>query len=64
MRIQGCKIILITNNCPSHPLPDSPPEDYNSPTQLQLINITLLYLPSNITSRLQPLNQGIIAPLK
>jgi len=31
MRIQGRKIILITNNCPSQPYPDAPSDNYEGP---------------------------------
>jgi len=49
MRIQGRKIILISDNCPSHPHPETPPENYSGPTPPQLTIITLLYLPPNTT---------------
>ena len=64
MRIQSHNIILITDNCPSHPHPDSLPENYEGPPPPILTNITLLYLPPNTTSKLQPLDQGIIAAFK
>lgn len=64
MRIQQRNIILITDNCPSHAHPDSPPENCKGPPSPILTNITLLYLPLNTTSKLQPLNQGIIAAFK
>ena len=64
MRIQRRNIILITDNCPSHPHPNSPPENYEGPAPPVLTNITLLYLPPNTTSKLQPLDQGIIAAFK
>ncbi|PWW80895.1 hypothetical protein C7212DRAFT_161883, partial [Tuber magnatum] len=60
MRIQDHKIILITDNCPSHPSPDCPSENYTGPRPPQLTNITLLYLPPNTTYKLQPLDQYII----
>jgi len=64
MRIQGRKIILITDNCPSHPRPDSPPDNYEGPIPPTLTHLKLLYLPPNSTSKLQPLDQGIIASFK
>ncbi|RPA93345.1 CENP-B protein, partial [Choiromyces venosus 120613-1] len=64
MQIQGRKIILITDNCPSHPHPNSPPDNYEGPILPILTHLNLLYLPPNSTSKLQPLDQGIIASFK
>lgn len=64
MRIQGRQIILITDNCPSHPHPNSPPENSEGPIPPTLTHLKLLYLPPNSTSKLQPLDQGIIASFK
>ena len=64
MGIQRHNIILITDNCPSYPHPNSPPENYEGPAPPVFTNITLLYLPSNTTSKLQLLDQGIIAAFK
>jgi hypothetical protein len=50
-RAQNRKILLLLDNCSSHPY-------------LNLTNIKLLFLPPNITSRLQPLDAGIIRSFK
>jgi len=45
-------ILLVVDNCPAHPIvPD-------------LSNVTVKHLPPNTTSRLQPLDQGIIKTFK
>lgn len=48
------KIILFIDNCIAHP----------SSIQKKLKFITLAYFPSNMTSKLQPLEQGIIKSVK
>ncbi|RPB05485.1 hypothetical protein L873DRAFT_1757623 [Choiromyces venosus 120613-1] len=64
MQIQRWNIILITDNYPSYLHPNSPLENYEKPILPILTNITLLYLPPNTASKLQPLDQGIIASFK
>ncbi|RPA92929.1 DDE-domain-containing protein, partial [Choiromyces venosus 120613-1] len=64
MQIMKCYITLVTDNCPIHPLPTSPPIDYKGPTPLILTHITLIYLPPCTTAFLQPLDAGIIASPK
>ena len=44
---QKCHILLIVNNAPSH-------------ITKEYLNIRVQYLPPNTTSKLQPLDQGII----
>ena len=46
------KILLLIDNCPAHP------------KDVPLRNIELVYLPPNSTSKLQPLDQGIIKVVK
>ena len=64
MRISQRQIALVTDNCPTHPRPDSPPIEYSGPTPPVLTNIKLIYLPPCTTSFLQPLDCGIIASFK
>ena len=61
MRISQRYIALVTDNCPTHPRPVSPPIEYNRPTPLVLTHIKLIYLPPCTTAFLQPLDCGIIA---
>lgn len=64
MHILQRYIALITDNCPTHPWPDHPPQNYTGPAPPQLTHVTLIYLPPNTTSHLQPLDQGIIKAFK
>ncbi|XP_067686985.1 tigger transposable element-derived protein 6-like [Haliotis asinina] len=52
MRRQNRKVLLLIDNCPAHPRVPN------------LKNVTVAYLPPNTTSRIQPMDQGIIASLK
>lgn len=49
---QKRKIILFIDNCPAHP------------KDIPVTNIKLVFLPRNATSKLQPLDQGIIKVMK
>lgn len=51
---QGRKVLLFIDNCAAHP-PD---------LKSKLKSIELQYFPPNMTSKLQPLDQGVIANLK
>lgn len=51
-QIKCRRIILFIDNCPAHP------------KGVELKNIKLVYLPPNSTSKLQPMDQGIIKVLK
>lgn len=64
MQVAHRRIALITDNCPTHPDPNHLPEDYTGPPPPELTHITLIYLPPNATSQLQPFNQGIIKSFK
>ena len=46
------KVALIIDNCPAHPTIDN------------LKSIELIFLPPNTTSKLQPMDQGVIRSLK
>ncbi|XP_064632735.1 tigger transposable element-derived protein 6-like [Lineus longissimus] len=52
MRLQGRHVLLFIDNAPSHP------------KELGLSNVKIIFLPANTTSKLQPLDQGIIAAIK
>jgi len=64
MRARGRQIAVITDNAPTHPLPESSPIDYQGPPLPLLNHIKLIYLPPNSTAWLQPLDNGIIRFLK
>ena len=49
---EGRKIVLFVDNCPAHPSIDNP------------VSTKLIFLKPNITSELQPMDQGIIRSLK
>lgn len=49
---QDFRILLIMDNCPSHP------------TYLSKENVEVVFLPPNTTSLLQPLDQGIVKQFK
>ena len=46
------KVVLIIDNCPAHPMIHN------------LKSIELIFLPPNTTSKLQPMDQGVIRSLK
>ena len=51
----GRHVLLLMDNCSAHGSQDSQPE---------LRNVSILFFPPNTTSRLQPLDAGIIAAIK
>lgn len=51
MKAQERRILLLVDNCAAHP-------------HIELSNIKLVFLPPNTTSKLQPLDGGIIAQVK
>ncbi len=58
-RMDGRKVILLLNNYSAH-IKNTDLEKFN----IQLRNITLLYLPPNTTSKIQPCDAGIIRTSK
>jgi hypothetical protein len=58
-RMDGRKVILLLNNYSVH-IKDADLEKFN----IQLKNTTLLYLPPNTTSKIQPCDAGIIRTFK
>jgi len=58
----GRHILLLLDNCSAHKEPKQPAEEPIQPLELQ--NITIHFLPPNSTSRIQPLDAGIIAAFK
>ena len=51
-RAEGRKVVLITDNCPAHPI------------IVNLSHVKLVFLPPNITSVSQPMDRGVIRCLK
>ena len=49
---EGQKIVLLVDNCPAHPSIDN------------LVSTELIFLSPNTTSKLQPMDQGVIRSLK
>ena len=49
---EGKKIVLLIDNCPAHPSIDN------------LVSTELIFMPPNITSKLQSMDQGVIRSLK
>ncbi|KAE8738361.1 hypothetical protein FOCC_FOCC016158, partial [Frankliniella occidentalis] len=52
MRIEKRNVLLFVDNCPAHPAVHG------------LTNVKVVFLPKNTTSRLQPMDQGVIKNLK
>ena len=57
-------IVLLLDNAPTHLLVDVPKQTVQGFQLYYLSNVTLLFLPANTTSIVQPLDQGIIAAFK
>ncbi|KAG0438489.1 Tigger transposable element-derived protein 6 [Dictyocoela muelleri] len=51
-KLKNKKILLISDNCPSHRV------------KIEITNVEMIFLPKNSTSRLQPLDAGIISSFK
>jgi hypothetical protein len=55
------KIALIVDNAPTHCVPNADAVDKHGLTVFHLSNIKVIFLPPNVTSIVQPCDQGIIA---
>lgn len=66
MMKQKRRILLIMDNAPSHKLSESRAShgEYEGLQYMDLDNVTVLFLPPNTTSLIQPLDAGIIANFK
>lgn len=64
MRAQGRNLLLIIDNASSHAVDEAEEIEINGLRALRLSNVTILFLPANVTSHVQPLDQGIIAAWK
>lgn len=53
MIVLGKRILLVLDNCPAHVAVD-----------IQLSNVTVVFLPPNATSKVQPMDRGIINSFK
>jgi hypothetical protein len=61
---QDCKILLIMDNASCHSLFGVQQKQWSGFMALPMTNVTIVFLPPNCTSVVQPLDQGIIAPFK
>jgi hypothetical protein len=59
----GRKIMLISDNAPTHMVQGVTPEEKHGLKVFNLSNIKVVFLPPNVTSKAQPLDQGGIAAL-
>jgi hypothetical protein len=60
----GRKIMLIVDNAPTHRVRGVTPEEEHGLKLFNLSNIKVVFLHPNVTSKAQPLDQGIIAAYK
>lgn len=58
------KIALVCDNAPTHIIPDYDVCEEHELKVINLSNIKIVFLPPNVTSYVQPLDQGIIAAFK
>ena len=61
---QNRKVIMILDNASSHVVSSAKVGKSHGFSTLELSNMTLVFLPPNVTSVVQPLDQGIIASFK
>ncbi|KAK9841678.1 hypothetical protein WJX74_009921 [Apatococcus lobatus] len=58
------RILLLMDDASSHAIPDSNSKEIHGLKSISLSNITIVFLPANTTSVVQPLDAGIIAAFK
>jgi hypothetical protein len=60
----GRRVVLITDNAPTHIITSTEEEKERELRVLNLSHIKVVFLPLNVTSKAPPLDQGIVASLK
>jgi hypothetical protein len=61
MQAELRNIVMLLDNAPTHIPPETTKEVLMGFDVYRLSNITIIFLPANFTSIVQPLDQGIIA---
>ena len=64
MANQKKSILLLSDNASSHAIPSVPTEQIHGLNAIRLSNVLIVFLPPNTTSKVQPLDAGIIAAFK
>ena len=64
LKNQNQKVIMILDNASSHVVSFAKVGESRGYSTLELSNMTLVFLPPNVTSIVKPLDQGIIASFK
>ena len=64
MASQGKSIVILMDNAASHAIPSVPTIEQHGLQTIKLTNVLVVFLPANTTSRVQPLDAGIIAAFK
>lgn len=63
-KVEKRHIVLLLDNAPTHLIVDVPKHTVQGFQLYYLSNVTVIFLPANTTSLVQPLDQGIIAAFK
>ena len=63
-RLQGRQCVMVMDNVPTHNMPEAETVQVAGLRGLKLSNLLIVFIPPNVTSVVQPLDQGIIACLK
>ena len=64
MRMRGRKVVLTMDNASAHGMPGYDEEVVEGFKVVKLSHVTVVKLPSNTTSEIQPMDQGIIRSFK